>query len=340
MDSNKSNFLHLLRWTSSIIVIIGHSQLIGNNNNLIFKYLGAHAHAAVIIFFVLSGYVIAFSVDKKKSLPYGFTEYIIDRFSRIYSVLIPVLLLTFSIDLIGRNYLSSRYLDSSLVPQTNILFRFLVNLFSVQGIWGYRVQFGSNPALWSIGYEFIYYVLFGLLFFKPKNYLLVLLIASIFIGPKVILYSSIWALGVVAFYVNKKHETFTFNFFLSLFFLIIANHYFEFKAFPKAFHEFFRDFLFALCVMLLLLSKTPKIPNSFLKLNLFMSEFSYTLYATHYPIMFLLFSLAKPTLAFSLVTIVVSIIFGRLFYYISEYRRNNLRKMIRRFYKHHCLTTH
>lgn len=76
----------------ALFVLVGHSQLIGGGGGNVFIILASHAHASVIVFFVLSGYVIAATVERKRELGLTLREYYIDRFSRIYCVLIPAVI--------------------------------------------------------------------------------------------------------------------------------------------------------------------------------------------------------------------------------------------------------
>lgn len=324
MGEQKSQFLHCLRWVSALMVVIGHSQLIGNGGDAIFKFLASHAHAAVMVFFVLSGYVIAATVEKKKTSGYTIRDYFTDRISRIYSVLLPAIALTMLLDFIGGYYFSSRYSDPDLIPQTHELIRLLVNVFCLQGLWGYRVQFGSNPALWSIGYEFCYYVVFGLLTWKPKNWRLLVLVFMLVIGPKVVIYGSVWALGVLAYKANKAGKTVPFFPVLVLF--LLSNYFLEYRPLIEL-PEFIRDFLFSVSVMLLVMA-TPKISPRFFPANREMAEFSYSLYAYHMPIMFFGYSFITPTTISAWVMVLISLLFARLLYYVTENKRGVLKSAL------------
>src|SRR5207237_877748 len=131
----------------------------------IYHYLSAHGHIAVMFFFVLSGYLIAYALQKDPDGKHGFKDYALDRFSRIYSVLPSAIALTIVLDFVGRAHAVS-YANPDLYPQTGFVYRLLANLFSLQGIFGHRIQLGSNPALWSIGYEVWFYVAAGLIYYR------------------------------------------------------------------------------------------------------------------------------------------------------------------------------
>ena len=53
------------------------------------------AHSAVVVFFVLSGYLIAWTAQRDKSA----VDYLINRAARIYSVALPALVLTYLLDI-------------------------------------------------------------------------------------------------------------------------------------------------------------------------------------------------------------------------------------------------
>ena len=53
-----------------------------------------------MVFFVLSGYVISHVADTRETTPRAFLT---ARFARLWSVLIPAMLLTIACDVIGRN---------------------------------------------------------------------------------------------------------------------------------------------------------------------------------------------------------------------------------------------
>jgi peptidoglycan/LPS O-acetylase OafA/YrhL len=330
MNTDKSIFLHCVRWVSALFVLIGHSHLIGGGGGAIFVFLASHAHAAVMVFFVLSGYVIASTVERKRALGFPLKDYYFDRFSRIYSVLIPAIILTVLLDAIGVQLFQQRYLDPALLPQDHFVIRFLVNIFSLQGIWGYRVQLGSNPALWSIGYEFCYYILYGLLIWRPRYWQLFILCIAVVVGPNVLMYGLVWLLGVLAFRIQSKSKI---NFLVGLCGLVIANHIFQYN--PVSYMpEVLRDFIFGIVVMIFILAN-PKLPRNkyLLRVNLEMAEFSYSSYAYHYPLMFMAYSVLVPTEMVSWSLVLVSLIITRCFYEVTEKKRYVLKNTIVKYSK-------
>lgn len=343
LSQGKSDFFDLLRWVSALIVVVGHSEMYGrmisgehySNTSSYYSYLASHAHSAVIVFFVLSGYLVAYSVNNKlKSVNFTFQEYFLDRWSRIYSVLIGAILFTLLIDFAGQ-FLSQDYHNVSYVPQDRGVMRFLVNLFGIQGIQGYRVQLGTNPALWSIGYEFTFYILFGLVVFKRqlfKNNLVVALVVTLIllvIGLKMAGYFLIWLVGVLAFYLNKRIKTCLPSVILALLSLglILLNHFMSYKNIAGL-DEYYIDFILALFLGALFSFEFGWKGWEGARVNKFMAEFSYSLYAFHMPIIFFYYAVLVKGFGFTsnqwksgLLLTMTCLVMARGFFYITEAQR-------------------
>jgi peptidoglycan/LPS O-acetylase OafA/YrhL len=157
-------------------------------------------HKLVIFFFVISGYVIASSASRPDRT---LANYSADRLARLSSVVIPALILTYVLDSIGETMAPHIYaaIDPHYQPA-----RFLVNFFYCQQIWFLCVNPSSNTPLWSLGYEFWYYVLFAIWIFVRSHWVKVLLLTlvSLFIGPKILLLLPAWAVGALAFHATQQ----------------------------------------------------------------------------------------------------------------------------------------
>ncbi len=124
-------------------------------------------HQSVIIFFVLSGFFVAGSAIRR--LPdWSWTHYLGNRVTRLYLVLLPALLLTAAADQISlRLPLGPQYFEHP-IPHFNAppitaaisAKAFLANAVFLQTI--VAPPFGSNFPLWSLANEFWYYLLFPL----------------------------------------------------------------------------------------------------------------------------------------------------------------------------------
>lgn len=129
-------------------------------------FLAGFAHSAVILFFVLSGYWIARSVTARAEHGWQWGEYLIDRVARLGIVLVPALLLGGALDWLGFRVLQLPTYDGStgawVVTQDlteSLTLRALIgNLLFLQHL--IVPQFGSNGPLWSLAFEFWYYLWF------------------------------------------------------------------------------------------------------------------------------------------------------------------------------------
>lgn len=156
-------------------------------------------HKLVVIFFVISGYVIAASADRPDRT---LANYGADRLARLSSVVIPALLLTCTLDAIGSRISPELY--ASVNPHWQPV-RLLANFFYCQQIWFLCVNPSSNTPFWSLGYEFWYYVLLGIWVFVPVKTTRIfgLLAVSLFVGPKILLLLPAWSVGALAYHAGK-----------------------------------------------------------------------------------------------------------------------------------------
>lgn len=156
--------------------------------------LGGYGHEAVIVFFVLSGFVIGYTTDTREQ---SGATYAIARISRIYSVALPALLVTFILDFTAQSFDQSLYSAAFGFNAGGKVWQLLAGLFFTNELWGYHIPQGSNWSYWSLGYEVWYYVLFGIMLFSTgwPRVTGVLLIATL-VGPKICLMFPIWLLGL------------------------------------------------------------------------------------------------------------------------------------------------
>jgi peptidoglycan/LPS O-acetylase OafA/YrhL len=168
-------------------------------------------HDAVIVFFVLSGYFIAGTVVKDATRnQWSWGRYAAQRLVRLYLVLIPGLVLTLFWDQIGLRSFGDNPIytgaaqswkqDYFNVPARSTLGSLLGNATFLQPM--YVRPYGSNEALWSLSYEFWYYVLFPCLWLalkaRRRQNLWLLAVAGViawFVGRGIMLYFPIWLFG-------------------------------------------------------------------------------------------------------------------------------------------------
>lgn len=135
-------------------------------------FLTGFGHQAVVIFFVLSGFLIGGAVQQRFAANrWSFGDYALRRMTRLWLVLLPALLLTLVWDLVGGALnggvgYDGRYHErihsgpTSAMPANNGALAFLGNIFFLQTI--VVSPYGTNGPLWSLANEFWYYLMFPL----------------------------------------------------------------------------------------------------------------------------------------------------------------------------------
>jgi peptidoglycan/LPS O-acetylase OafA/YrhL len=163
----------------------------------------------VMAFFVLSGFVIALTAETNDRTA---GQYFLSRATRLLSVTIPAVLLTIILDSAGSAIFPAVYANHWNDPAT------LANLNTplpiqagatvtfINQIWTLDLWPGTNSPFWSLGYEAVYYVLFGIAYYERRTRLRLLGIAlvCIMVGPKVLLLLPIWLMGVGVWHLYKR----------------------------------------------------------------------------------------------------------------------------------------
>lgn len=192
MNRPFSVYLDLVRFVAAFLVYLYHS----NQRFLTESILPAsdYGHSSVMVFFVLSGFVIAFVTATKENT---LASYSASRIARVFSVTIPAICLTLLLDAVGRSLYSDIY---SGYPYDRFFPRIVGSLTMLNEIWLVSITSFSNVPYWSICYEWWYYVTFAMISFFPLRIGIPLaLVSALIIGPKLILLAPIWWLGVLLY---------------------------------------------------------------------------------------------------------------------------------------------
>lgn len=330
MNKLTSLYLDLIRSLASISIVLHHynNHIIGSDRN-VFPPVGQEA---VMVFFVLSGFVISWVVEVKETkLP----EFIIKRFARFYSVMIPSIFIALLCYVVAGQLDSNiypEYLDIGLnhIPEKT----FLTLSFLNYNNFIYDVKLPLTDPFWSLTYEFWYYIIFALIYFLKSRTikLLTLLFLFTFLGLKPLLLWPIWLIGVATYQLSKRvawkypypHIIFVISL-IALVLLHITNlrqrlsitHVFDIE--DLAYSDNFLYFLMVgLCISLNLLAYIAWSKNTrnsiYLSKNIekylirYPASVSFTLYLTHLPLMFLLKSLLGNNSALYLIPSIVIII--------------------------------
>lgn len=205
-DSRASRYFDALRWFSAFYVMIYHLRpvLFAGYQQLPHKSVFIKAFYAatsmgyefVMLFFVLSGYLISGTVIRSvQKGGWSWKTYLLNRMTRLWIVLIPALLLTY----LWAQIQGAFFFYSGDLRWTTLL----GNLFFLQGI--YVANYGDNLPLWSLSYEFWYYILFPclLLLFASRRLVYKLLYGALsigialIVGKTILMYFAVWLLGAL-----------------------------------------------------------------------------------------------------------------------------------------------
>jgi len=222
-STSASVLLDLVRAVAALLVCLEHwrnllyvdyPQIAGHRSLLAAPYVMTGAgHQAVVIFFVLSGYLISGSIFRMtQRAEWSWKLYLTHRLVRLWIVLVPALLLGALLDNLGLQLhlapaLYAGQTGTHMLGDISTLLHptiFFGNLFFVQTI--LVPTFGSNGPMWSLANEFWYYVLFPCAFLALRPGMrahwrilnaLVFFACAWFVGRTILLLFPLWLLGTL-----------------------------------------------------------------------------------------------------------------------------------------------
>lgn len=314
-----STYLDLFRWVAAFAVVLSHAkhvflvdrwgQLEDGHQHIIMKAffaIGGLGHQGVIIFFVISGFLVGGTLLQKwiHGSRLELTDYSMKRVSRLMLVLIPALGFTLLFDWIGYSLLgvNNLYYAYQDFAEAKAIPTLIGNLFFLQEI--FVPPYGSNISLWSLSYEFWYYFLFPavLMVLRPQSTvnaritsLLVVCSISYLLLPNILVYFGVWLLGAAIKIYTPKTLPWSVKFYFIQFVLaLFLTRLFVRSELKYTWPGVMWDYVVAFSFGLLLL-KLKTIPDGrplpFAKWHSFLAQSSYSLYLFHLPFLCLLVGL-------------------------------------------------
>jgi peptidoglycan/LPS O-acetylase OafA/YrhL len=209
-----SILLDVVRFLAAVTVAVGHLSQ-GYFTTGWPPVLMKYAVGAVSVFFILSGFMIRYVTLVK----YGdLRRYAVDRFARIYSVVLPTLAVTIIFGLCAAHFNYSYYYlnfgksSGRITSHFHLIQALLLQSWFRDGIrllgtvtmlsqsWFQDLVPLTNNPFWSLSYECVYYALFGIfLYLRGSRRMLWWAIVFLLIGPTVFLMFPIWLLGCAAY---------------------------------------------------------------------------------------------------------------------------------------------
>ena len=188
-----SIYLDLVRTLAAFMVFISH---VSNATKGPLWHVSGHAKEAVVIFFVLSGFVIGHVAATREGTA---SSYAVARLARIGSVAIPAIAITLVLDWIGMHYgdAADLYHAARHARRDPEIMDVLRSLLFLNETWNDHIVVGTNEPYWSLGFEVWYYVIFGIVLFAPPLIGIAGAAAVLLaIGPKVAVLFPLWLLGL------------------------------------------------------------------------------------------------------------------------------------------------
>lgn len=202
MTRSFSLYLDVLRIIAAVVVVISH---IGYPRFTDGRWLWVRelnlGSDAVVVFFVLSGLVIAFTAETKDRTIGGFA---FSRITRIMSVALPALVIGWALDRTGAQLFPEFYALGWYQPLP--LGEQLLRGLSFSNEWaGMETRLGTNGPYWSVSYEVAYYAIFAMAFYLRSMLRVVLVLTAVIIaGPNIMLLAPCWVIGVLTWQRIKQ----------------------------------------------------------------------------------------------------------------------------------------
>lgn len=207
LNGRQQTFLDIIRIVAALFVLVGHSFTYYNltifKDQTYFTYL---PNIGVVIFFLLSGFLMALSLENKNKLhQYTFLQFLKHKTFRIAREYFPGLVLIAMIDYISIWINGEDY----AYYQAYNIWQFISNALMLQNMGPYTVlshwciAFGSGLPLWTLSIEWWFYMLFGAIFIyitnkeKITTSKILVLAVSIFMCSGYLMNGGRFGLGVV-----------------------------------------------------------------------------------------------------------------------------------------------
>jgi peptidoglycan/LPS O-acetylase OafA/YrhL len=372
---NAAIHLDALRGLAAFSVMVSHwqgisyisSSNLANSNRffaVVYFFLSI-GHEWVIVFFVMSGYLVGGSVMRSiDNSRWSWRSYLFTRMTRLYVVLLPALLIGGALDWAGSHMAGGDAVYSSPTGEhaliRNGVYTLTVPILAANAVFlqtmtlpgmGDRAieAFGSNGPLWSLSNEFWYYILFpvGLLALtntgssrKRAAFIASFILLSWWMGLRMVVMGIPWLLGALIHYLphfparGARARGLASIGALTLLFGGLALG----KAWNSSIaSDLCVGILVAVVIWILVHSATAALPSGYVWLARGASQSSYTLYLAHGPILVFMQAYLSPLtgapqwqkLLAGLGVLAIMILYAQLLYQLFEKHTDLVRRKLR-----------
>ncbi|MBR0780542.1 acyltransferase family protein [Bradyrhizobium iriomotense] len=317
--------LDFLRAAAAQAVCIGHACNFGGFGVTFIPVDG------VLVFFVLSGFLIAYTLDgKSRALSYTVIDFGVERFARIYTAYLPAMLF------IGIATLVLRWYGVEMSGDPVNVKTFIGNLLMQQNVpccMGVAT-FGTAGQLTSVALEFHIYFFVGAMYFvlRGRNFVLCCCIAAPFSFMPLTYFSSgpagsdralfaLWLMAFASYYVAKAVIELKPNVAFWCLALVVTTASWLIQRTPgdDASLQQYPLLVLSFFSLVLVSQHFRVVPHSLSKLITFLADYSYSLFLVHLTIMRAIFSLwLEPSVLRLLFAILVSNVVAFIFAVLFE----------------------
>lgn len=261
------------------------------------SFFSGFAHQAVVVFFVLSGWLVGGSLLDRIGRPHAIRDYAIDRMTRLWIVLLPAFILMLLLGLGTGELDAEQPWLADISPWS--LTTLLGNLAGVQTM--AVPAFGGNFPLWSLAYETWYYALFPLLMLAIRpgdtQWRLAAAVAAVALAfclsSGIVLYFLVWLMGAAASRVRLDVSRVQRYAGWLLFGALAVGMRLQGQDGDMDAHSLGRDVLYSAFFLLCLCGagrRDPAAMRPLVAVGAFLAGFSFTLYVLHVPLLRMLWT--------------------------------------------------
>jgi peptidoglycan/LPS O-acetylase OafA/YrhL len=191
ISQSTSTYLNALRFLAAMAVVLFHFKDKHFGPDWLMIYFPSNGHGWVVVFFVMSGFVISMVAEQRSAI-----EFAKDRAIRIYLVALPVLFLSFVLSIFLPTIGGTEYAKAIGAP----LPTYALNAIFLSQSWSFDYLPFLDGPYWSLSYEVMYYVIFGAAFYADGPMRIALVGSTVLLaGPKIIALFPCWLAGALAY---------------------------------------------------------------------------------------------------------------------------------------------
>jgi peptidoglycan/LPS O-acetylase OafA/YrhL len=341
ISQSTSAYLNALRGLSATAVVFFHFRDKNFGPEWLTRVFPANGRGWVIVFFVLSGFVVSMLAEQKIA-----GEFAKDRAIRIYLVALPILLLSFLLSIFFPSMGPPEYAKALAAP----LLTYGLSAVFLSQSWSLDLLPFLDGPYWSLSYEVMYYLIFGLVFYgKGLPRIVTTIVAILLAGPKVMALFPCWLAGVAAYRMRGHKQASRpvgWVIWAGAPILLILLFNVGLKDFANSFNYFegtmsdgfVRSWFVAIAIAINIWAACQidfHFPASFIVAAKGLAGMSFSLYLIHLPVLYILAAIApdKSTLGFVCAALPTIFLASYGFAFLTEERRKPALRVIAGLFK-------